>query len=103
MSADDLLKRALEIPEAERAEFLDHACGGDAALRDHVERLLAASVQGDGVEGPSVQSVATRAATWNPAPPRSTGEAPTRRASIRTAKRSPSWTTPISPRCSTAA
>ncbi|HEY3243209.1 MAG TPA: serine/threonine-protein kinase, partial [Phycisphaerae bacterium] len=33
---------ALELPETERAAFLERACGGDAALRREVEELLAA-------------------------------------------------------------
>ena len=34
---------ALELPAAERAAYLDHACAGDAALRRRVEELLKAS------------------------------------------------------------
>ncbi len=40
---------ALELPERDRATFLDSACGGDADLRAQVEQLLAAS-QGTGFE-----------------------------------------------------
>ena len=32
---------ALDRPEAERAAFLDQACGTDATMREHVESLLA--------------------------------------------------------------
>jgi tetratricopeptide (TPR) repeat protein/tRNA A-37 threonylcarbamoyl transferase component Bud32 len=39
--ADRLLDAALDRPAAERPRFLDEACGGDAALRSRVERLLA--------------------------------------------------------------
>src|SRR4051812_29135405 len=34
--------RAVELAAAERAAFLDHACGGDQTLRAEVESLLAA-------------------------------------------------------------
>ncbi|MEM1449047.1 MAG: serine/threonine-protein kinase [Planctomycetota bacterium] len=40
----ELFECALERPEGERSAFLDSACGGDAALRERVERLLAAHV-----------------------------------------------------------
>ncbi|MBK8978192.1 MAG: protein kinase [Planctomycetes bacterium] len=39
--ARSLLERALDLPAAERAGFLDRACGGDIALREDVEQLLA--------------------------------------------------------------
>jgi serine/threonine-protein kinase len=39
--ADRLLDEALDLPQAERAAFLDRACGGDAELRALVGRLLA--------------------------------------------------------------
>jgi eukaryotic-like serine/threonine-protein kinase len=35
-----LFDAALELPPAERAAYLDHACGGDTALRQRVEALL---------------------------------------------------------------
>lgn len=38
---DDLFADALELPAAERAGFLEHACAGDPALRARVEALLA--------------------------------------------------------------
>src|SRR3954454_14202740 len=42
--ANDLFLNALELrPAAERREFLDRACAGDAALRAEVEALLEAS------------------------------------------------------------
>src|SRR5262245_23982263 len=41
-SARDLFLAALERPPAERAAYLEAACGGDAALRQRVEALLAA-------------------------------------------------------------
>ena len=42
--ANELFLKALELgsPEAQ-ADFLDRACGGDAALRGEVESLLDAS------------------------------------------------------------
>jgi len=40
--AGELYHAALELPPAERASFLDGACGNDQALRQEVESLLAA-------------------------------------------------------------
>jgi serine/threonine-protein kinase len=37
---DRMFHDALERPPAERAAFLDRACGGDAGLRHEVESLL---------------------------------------------------------------
>jgi len=42
-----LLHAALELPEAERPAYLDHACAGDPALRQQVEALLRAHAQAD--------------------------------------------------------
>src|SRR5262245_58223085 len=41
-AVDRLFAEALERPPAERCAFLETACAGDVALRDAVERLLAA-------------------------------------------------------------
>jgi len=42
-SLQNLFNAALERPDAaERARFLDEACGADAALRERVEKLLRA-------------------------------------------------------------
>ena len=41
----DVFERALECPPAERDAFLTHAAGDDAALREEVERLLAAEAE----------------------------------------------------------
>ncbi|NNF56693.1 MAG: serine/threonine protein kinase, partial [Rhodothermaceae bacterium] len=38
---EDLFNQALERDPAERAAFLDAECGGDIALREEVEKLLA--------------------------------------------------------------
>ncbi len=45
---DRLFAEALDRPPAERPAFLDAACAGDPALRQDVERLLAADEKGDG-------------------------------------------------------
>lgn len=37
---DELCNRALELDESHRAEFLEHACAGNDALRQEVESLL---------------------------------------------------------------
>ena len=38
---EEVFQRALELDERERAEFLEHSCEGDDALRHEVESLLA--------------------------------------------------------------
>ena len=45
---DAVFDAALDLPTGERAAFLDRTCAGDAALRDAVERLLAAHDRSDG-------------------------------------------------------
>jgi tetratricopeptide (TPR) repeat protein/serine/threonine protein kinase len=54
----------MKAPGAERQAFLEQACGGDVALRQRLEQLLAADGQAGGVleRGPDV-------AVLNPAPP----------------------------------
>jgi len=39
----EILDTALDLPDAEREAYLDAACDGDAALREHAERLIAAT------------------------------------------------------------
>jgi eukaryotic-like serine/threonine-protein kinase len=41
-SPETIFFAALERPPGERAAYLDGACGGDAALRAHIEKMLAA-------------------------------------------------------------
>ena len=36
----EVLGQALELPDKERAAFIEERCGGDPALRDEVETLL---------------------------------------------------------------
>jgi len=50
---EDLFERALAVPDAERARWLDDACGGDAELRHEVASLLASSADA----GPSIRDV----------------------------------------------
>ena len=45
--AKDLFSRALELPDTEREDFLNDACGGDAELRLEVQRMLVDSRQAD--------------------------------------------------------
>ena len=48
-SLQNLFNEALERPDAaERARFLDEACGADAALRERVEKLLRAHDEAGG-------------------------------------------------------
>ena len=44
---DRLFEEALDRPPEERQAFLDSACAGDTALRQEVERLLAADEKGE--------------------------------------------------------
>lgn len=44
-AARGLFERATDLPDDERAAFLDSACGGDLALRQEVEALLAADAR----------------------------------------------------------
>ena len=52
---ETILAEAVEIaPEAARRDYLDRACGGDAALRARVDRLVAAHLRaGDFLKGPA--------------------------------------------------
>lgn len=47
-SVIELFDRASRLPASERSAFLDAACGGDAALREEVESLLAHLAAADG-------------------------------------------------------
>jgi serine/threonine protein kinase len=59
-SAETLLFAALEKPtEAERAAFLNSACGGESELRRQVEKLLKAHAQvGDFLQRPAAEQLA---------------------------------------------
>ncbi|MCA1630802.1 MAG: serine/threonine-protein kinase [Acidobacteria bacterium] len=51
-----IFRRAVELPPGERADFLDGACGGDAALRRDVEQLLSADERaGTFIEAPAYE------------------------------------------------
>ncbi len=58
--ANELFLKALELHSAaERQQFLDGACGGDAALRSEVEALLEASAgAGSFLDAPAAAAVA---------------------------------------------
>ena len=53
---------ALELPPAERAAFIERACAGDAELRPHVERLLAACERAENAPDFLAESAAAFAA-----------------------------------------
>ena len=54
---DDLLQSALDCEPSQRASFLDEACAGDHALRQHVEALLAADHEAsDFLERPAIEA-----------------------------------------------
>lgn len=55
----ELFKAALDRSPAERAAFLDEACGDDKALRAEVESLLAADAQADGFLDSPLRAAAT--------------------------------------------
>jgi eukaryotic-like serine/threonine-protein kinase len=48
---DELFAGALDLPEPERADFVEKGCAGDEALRARVQRLLAAAEEDDGPLG----------------------------------------------------
>ena len=50
---------AVELPESERAAFLENACAGDAALRQEVESLLRSEQSGEGfLQEPALEAAA---------------------------------------------
>src|SRR5215204_5073672 len=54
-----IFRRAVELPPAGRAAFLDSACAGDAALRRDVERLIDAHERaGSFIESPAYERAA---------------------------------------------
>src|SRR5919199_3261202 len=56
---DTIFKSALELPTAERAEFVERACAGDAALRAEVLSLVAHDQEGGaGLEGHAFEEAA---------------------------------------------
>jgi non-specific serine/threonine protein kinase/serine/threonine-protein kinase len=56
----EILNQALDTPESARAEFLNLACGGDAALRAEVESLLASHAEaGEFIEPVTAAGAAT--------------------------------------------
>ena len=59
---DDLLQSALDREPKQRASFLDKACAGDHALRQHVEALLAADHHASGfLEHPAIEAATSLA------------------------------------------
>ncbi len=55
---EELYHRALEVDENRRAEFLEHSCGDDEALRHEVESLLTHEKQAEHfIESPALQVV----------------------------------------------
>lgn len=57
-----LFEAALELPPPARGEFLDQACGEDAALREAVERLLQQDATGDQALHAGISSAAAEVA-----------------------------------------
>jgi serine/threonine-protein kinase len=56
--AKELFLAALERPAADRPAFLAEACGGDAALRQEIESLLAFHDESEGAERPPDRTAA---------------------------------------------
>lgn len=55
---EELYHRALELDESHRAEFLEHACRDDEALRHEVESLLAHDKEAERfIESPALEVV----------------------------------------------
>jgi WD40 repeat protein len=68
---------ALDVQDAERAAFLDQACGGDAALRQRIEGLLRChAAAGDFLARPAPQQLAAGADTPESVAPTVHGETP---------------------------
>jgi len=66
----DVFNAARQLPAARRAIYLDEACAGDAALRQHVEELLQASEEaGAFLENPSAVPARPAEAVGLPAIP----------------------------------
>ncbi|MFN7924049.1 MAG: serine/threonine-protein kinase [Bryobacteraceae bacterium] len=63
----EVFHRASELAHAERAEFLDEACRGDAALRAEVESLLGFSAQDEAALAPVAAALAESALEETPA------------------------------------
>jgi serine/threonine protein kinase len=73
---EDLFHRALELDQSHRAEFLQHACGDDEALRREVESLLALDKPAERfIESPALEMMGRMAAneSGNTAPPEKIG------------------------------
>src|SRR5262245_59388193 len=68
--AEALFCAALRLPPAERAAFLERACGGDAGLRARLRRMLAAQARVGGFPDPPPAAAAPGGQrTGPPAPP----------------------------------
>src|SRR6202790_5919408 len=67
MQEQTIFTEAMEIANpAQRAGFLDRACGGDAALRERVEKLLQRHQQNDSfLESPAIAPANTGEYTPN--------------------------------------
>ena len=56
---DELLQSALQVPSAQRDEFLRQACAGDAGLEQEVRSLLASDQSaGDFLQGVAIKDAA---------------------------------------------
>ena len=52
---ETIFQTAADLPEDDRATYLDGACDGDAGLREHVERLLAHMVRNATLDPPAAR------------------------------------------------
>jgi predicted Ser/Thr protein kinase len=75
---DELLQRALSVPQNERRAFLRHESGGDLALEEEVESLLSANDDAGGfLHLPAIHVAARAIADTSQAQPSSTREGET--------------------------
>jgi Tol biopolymer transport system component len=73
---EELFDAAVELPAAEREEFLRDACGGDEELRRELASLLDARGQvGDFLEAPALEVAAREFARGQPEPSRAQSQA----------------------------
>ncbi len=64
MTEEAIFADALALADADRAAYLDRACGADTALRGEVEALLAAHAEDNPFDTPAVELAATSVRGW---------------------------------------
>lgn len=64
-----LLRQALDLPEAQRGDFISRACADDPVQRERLLRLLALDAESDALLDGGVEPVLAQAFVPDPAPP----------------------------------